>query len=78
VTCATPFPEDRPAWAEAIHSALDCSGRTQTVNSRHPAGTLVDLVKWIDQQGLELTDVSLKQPSLEDVFIELTGKSLRE
>jgi ABC-2 type transport system ATP-binding protein len=78
VTCATPFPEDRPAWAEAIHSALDCSGRTLTVNSRHPAGTLVDLVKWIDQQGLELTDVSLKQPSLEDVFIELTGKTLRE
>jgi hypothetical protein len=26
-------------------------------------------VKWIDQQGLELTDVSLMQPSLEDVFI---------
>jgi ABC-2 type transport system ATP-binding protein len=35
-------------------------------------------VKWIDQHRLELTDVSLKQPSLEDVFIELTGKSLRE
>jgi len=35
-------------------------------------------VKWIDQQGLELTDISLKQPRLEDVFIELTGKSLRE
>jgi ABC-2 type transport system ATP-binding protein len=49
-----------------------------TVNSRHPAATLVDLVKWIDQHGLELTDVSLKQPSLEDVFIELTGKKLRE
>jgi len=38
----------------------------------------VGLVKWIDQQGLELTDVSLMQPSLEDVFIELTGKSLRQ
>ena len=49
-----------------------------TVNSRRPAATLVDLVKWIDQEGLELTDVSLKQPSLEDVFIELTGKKLRE
>jgi ABC-2 type transport system ATP-binding protein len=49
---------------------------TLTVNSRRPAATLVDLVKWIDQHGLELTDVSLKQPSLEDVFIELTGKTL--
>jgi ABC-2 type transport system ATP-binding protein len=78
VTCATPLPANRPAWAEATQSAIDSSGRTLTVNSRRPAATLVDLVKWIDQQGLELTDVSLKQPSLEDVFIELTGKSLRE
>jgi ABC-2 type transport system ATP-binding protein len=78
VTCATRLPESRPQWAEAIQSSLDSAGRTLTVNSRRPAATLVDLVKWIDQQGLELTDVSLKQPSLEDVFIELTGKSLRE
>ena len=74
VTCATPFPENRPAWTEAIQSALDATGKTLTVNSRRPAATLVDMVKWIDQSGMELTDVSLKQPSLEDVFIELTGK----
>jgi len=78
VTCATPFPENRPSWVEATQSALDQDGRMLTVHSRRPAATLVDLVKWIDQQGMELTDVSLKQPSLEDVFIELTGKSLRE
>jgi ABC-2 type transport system ATP-binding protein len=78
VTCARAFPEDRPAWAEAIQSVLDSTGKTLTVNSRRPAATLVDLVKWIDQNGMELTDVSLKQPSLEDVFIELTGKKLRE
>jgi ABC-2 type transport system ATP-binding protein len=78
VTCATSFPESRPTWSQATQSALDHNGRTLTVHSRRAAATLVDLVKWIDQQGLELTDVSLKQPSLEDVFIELTGKSLRE
>ncbi len=78
VTCATAFPENRPRWNEAIQSALDSTGKTLTVNSRRPAATLVDLVKWIDQNGMELTDVSLKQPSLEDVFIELTGKKLRE
>lgn len=78
ITCAKPIPADRPAWAEATQSALDSAGRTLTVHSRRPAATLVDLVKWIDQQGLELTDVHLKQPTLEDVFIELTGKSLRE
>jgi len=78
VTCATAFPESRPAWVDATQSPLDPGGHTLTVNSRRPAATLVDLVKWIDQKGMELTDVSLKQPSLEDVFIELTGKKLRE
>jgi len=38
---------------------------------------LVELVRWIDQLGVELADVQLRRPSLEDVFIELTGKSLR-
>jgi ABC-2 type transport system ATP-binding protein len=78
VSCAVPFPEPRPAFTEATQSQLDSTGRTLTVHSRRPAATLVDLVKWIDQQGCELTDVRLKQPTLEDVFIELTGKSLRE
>jgi len=78
VTCAAPFPENRPAWAEATQSEIDSTGKTLTLHSRRPAATLVDLVKWIDQHGMELTDVSLKQPSLEDVFIELTGKKLRE
>ena len=36
------------------------------------------MVKWIDAQGLELEDVHLKRPTLEDVFIELTGKKLRD
>jgi len=78
VTCAKPFPKDHPAWTEATFAELDSTGHTLTVHSRRPAATLVDLVKWIDQQGMELTDVHLKQPTLEDVFIELTGKSLRE
>ena len=78
VTCDKAIPADRPLWAEAIESTLDDSGSTLTVNSRRPATTLVDLIKWIDQRGLELVDVHLKQPTLEDVFIELTGKRLRE
>ena len=78
VTCTTPFPQQRPSWAEATQTSMDETGRTLTVYSRRAASTLVDLVKWIDQEGLELTDIHLKQPTLEDVFIELTGKSLRE
>ena len=46
--------------------------------TRKPARALVELVQWIDQLGVELDRRAAKRPSLEDVFIELTGKSLRE
>jgi len=35
-------------------------------------------VKWVDSNAMELDDVRLNRPTLEDVFIELTGKKLRE
>ena len=34
--------------------------------------------KLIFKKGIELDDVHLKRPTLEDVFIELTGKKLRD
>jgi ABC-2 type transport system ATP-binding protein len=78
VTCDKAIPAQRPVWAEAIESTVDAASHTLTVISRRPAATLVDLIKWIDQSSLELVDVHLKKPTLEDVFIELTGKRLRD
>jgi ABC-2 type transport system ATP-binding protein len=57
---------------------LTRNGNTIIAISTHPAKTVVELVKWIDQQGVELADIHLKRPTLEDVFIELTGRRLRE
>lgn len=65
-----------PVFAEQSRSAVD--GRTITIHTRKPAKTLVEAVKWVDSQGIEIDDVRLKHPTLEDVFIELTGKKLRE
>jgi len=48
------------------------------VTAANPARALVEFVKWIDQLGLELADIQLKRPTLEDVFLELTGRSLRD
>ena len=67
-----------PAWPESIRSAVSEDRRRITVYSKRPARTLVEMVKWIDGQGLELDDVHLSRPTLEDVFIELTGKKLRD
>jgi ABC-2 type transport system ATP-binding protein len=76
---------DRPmplnVLPDSIHEhkwAASDENRTLSVRSVSPARTIADLVRWIEQQGLELVDIHLKRPTLEDVFIELTGKRLRE
>lgn len=67
-----------PAWPEAVRSSLSEDGRRLTVHSLHPARTLAGMLKWLEAANLELEDVRLSQPTLEDVFIELTGRRLRE
>jgi ABC-2 type transport system ATP-binding protein len=78
VHCEQPLPPDVPVFSETGKQTITDDRKSITVSSSRPARTLVDLVKWIDQQGIELSDIHLKRPTLEDVFIELTGKRLRE
>ncbi len=82
VRCERRLPDgpglEPPKWPDADAPVISVDRRTVTVATRRPARTLVELVRWVDQLGIEVEDVLLKRPSLEDVFIELTGKSLRE
>ncbi len=78
IVCEQPVPA-KPALPPDAHKiALSADARTIIVSSSHPARSLADVVRWIDQQGIGLADIRIKRPSLEDVFIELTGKMLRE
>ena len=67
-----------PEWTESIRSIVSEDRRLITVYSTRPARTLVEIVKWIDTNGFELDDIRLSRPTLEDVFIELTGRKLRD
>jgi ABC-2 type transport system ATP-binding protein len=78
IVTAQAMPAQIPTFQEAGQCVLDANGKLLTVHSSRPARTLPDLVKWIDQNGLDLEDIHLKRPTLEDVFIELTGKRLRD
>lgn len=69
---------DLPSWPEAIRTSLSDDLRQIKVTSTKAARTLVEMVKWTDAQGLELEDVRLNRPTLEDAFIEMTGKKLRD
>jgi ABC-2 type transport system ATP-binding protein len=76
IECVEPLGE-APA-VEGARIGISEDRRTLTASATHAARTLVELVKWIDGQGVELADIHLKKPTLEDVFLELTGKRLRE
>jgi ABC-2 type transport system ATP-binding protein len=75
---AQPFAGDLPQCPDWEKATLDDSGARLSVASRKPARAVINLVKWLDASGLELADIRIRRPSLEDAFIELTGKSLRE
>jgi ABC-2 type transport system ATP-binding protein len=79
IECAQPIIDGSlPKWQDAEKISLDDRRTRISVVSRRPARTIVEMVKWLDDKGLELADIRIKRPSLEDAFIELTGKSLRE
>ena len=77
VRCSAALPAP-PEWSEVTRLTTTHNGEGLSVVSARPARTLVEIVKWVDGLGLELVDVNLTRPTLEDVFIELTGKKLRE
>jgi ABC-2 type transport system ATP-binding protein len=79
IMCGQPLTASQlPQWPDALESSLSEDGRTMTVYSNRPARTLFEIMKWLDQQAIPLEDVHLKRPTLEDVFVELTGKKLRD
>ena len=67
-----------PHWPEADKVAVDKRRMQIAVTTARPARIVVEMVKWLDENSVELADIRIKRPSLEDAFIELTGKSLRE
>ena len=79
VTTENPMPlESLPEKLRNEKHISRDGGRTLSIQSPMPAAIIVELVRWIDYLGIQLLDIHMKRPTLEDVFIELTGKNLRE
>ncbi len=60
-----------------VESVAESNG-TYTLRSAAVARTLSELIKWLEAEGHELLDLHVTRPTLEDVFIELTGRRIRE
>jgi ABC-2 type transport system ATP-binding protein len=63
-----------------LDAVVDCREfeGTYVLHSTHVPQTVVALVKHLEARGNELVSLEIASPSLEDVFIELTGRRLRE
>ena len=48
------------------------------VLSLEASKTIPPLLEKFFKEGIAITDIAIKQPSLESVFLKLTGKELRE
>ena len=54
------------------------SGGAYALRSSDAPRALIELVKWMETGRHELVDLHITRPTLEDTFIELTGKRIRE
>jgi len=79
VSTAQPMPQELPeSWQGQVAISMN-DGRTRlSASAAKPARVVVELVRWLESAGIEIEDLHIKRPTLEDVFLELTGKSLRE
>src|SRR5437879_10080222 len=59
-------------------AACHASDGAYVVQSQREPQTIVSLVKYLEANGNELASLDIAAPSLEDVFLELTGRRLRD
>ncbi|GIU77896.1 MAG: ABC transporter ATP-binding protein [Bryobacteraceae bacterium] len=79
VATLQPMPEQLPeSWQDDVAAVFSDGRRKLAASSARPARVVVELVKWLESAGVEIEDLHIRRPTLEDVFLELTGKSLRD
>lgn len=79
VATSQPMPEQLPdSWQSGVAAVFSDGRKKLSAAAARPARIVVDLVKWLESARVEIEDLHIKRPTLEDVFLELTGKSLRE
>ena len=77
ITIARPEADGALRGLEGVTDCRDVEGRTVLHSTRAPA-TIVALVKHLESHNNELKSLEIATPSLEDIFIELTGRRLRD
>ena len=77
VRVARPVTDGRLAHLDGVADCREFDG-AYVLHSTRPPQTIVALVKELEAESNELQSLEMFSPSLEDVFIELTGRRLRD
>jgi ABC-2 type transport system ATP-binding protein len=76
---STSRPLDKSIFSSLRHAReVSIVGSSVVVYTPSVKDCIVDLVGLSEGEGFEMSDMRFRNPSLEDVFIELTGRMLRE
>jgi len=62
----------------ATHSAVAVTGRTLTAQAEDPSAALISVLTALNEAGIELHDAGIRRPTLDDVFLTLTGHAIEE
>jgi ABC-2 type transport system ATP-binding protein len=75
-------PADAEAAVEALLPMADdppsCNGSLVTMGVRQRHGTIVEAVRRLSDAGVDVEDLALRRPTLDDVFLTLTGHAAEE
>ena len=76
-TAATTWPRSprRSAGSSAAEAQIDEATRRVTIGVDGSGDRLVAALRSLDAAGIEIDDVALRQPTLDEVFLALTGRS---
>ena len=61
-----------------LYSEMSVSGRKISFNTKNPLSLLDGILKTVRSHNLKVNSVQSRKKSLEDIFISLTGRRIRE
>ena len=68
-------PADAPDLVAGIEGAISSEDGLLTIETSSPTGVLYELTRRAHDRGLELPELTVTRPSLEDTYLELVEES---
>ena len=78
VFAKTGFTDSEIEELQASYTGLKITESEVSIYVKDLSSSLTELINWAGEKGVKIDNLKIRRPNLEDVFIELTGKGLRD